>query len=69
MTDGDVTVPVVCPACDTRTEVPVSTLEDTITRHNETQHDGTDVATVDPAIKEQIAELVAEDLGLLDGGN
>ena len=66
MSNGEVTVPVVCPACETETEVPISELEATIDRHNTTRHDGAAMATVDPAIKEHITDLVAEDLDLLE---
>lgn len=68
-TDGDdePTVPIVCEACDTRTRVPLSDLADQLQRHNETRHDGDDVAGVEPALADRIADLVAEDMGLLDG--
>lgn len=65
MSEDDVTVPVVCPACDTETEVALSQLETTIARHNDNRHDGEAIAEVDPAIKDHIAELVADDLELL----
>jgi hypothetical protein len=61
-----VTVPVVCPVCETTTRVPLSTVAETVERHNERLHDGEDVASVDPALREQIADLVAEDMDLLD---
>jgi hypothetical protein len=60
------TVPVHCPACETTTRVPLEDLADAIERHNETLHDGADVAEVDPDIAAQLQDLVAEDLGLLD---
>lgn len=67
-TDGndDPTVPIVCEECDTRTRVPLSDLADQLERHNETRHDGEDVAVVDPALADRIADLVVEDMGLLD---
>ncbi|MFC7096385.1 hypothetical protein [Halobaculum marinum] len=64
--DDDPTVPIVCEECDTRTRVPLADLADQLERHNETRHDGEDVAQVAPAIADQIADLVVEDMGLLD---
>ena len=58
-------IPVVCPECDTRTAVPFPEVEDAVARHNEGVHDGEAVAEVDPAVMDQLAEFVAEDLGLL----
>ena len=68
MTDSedDTGVPVQCDVCETRTRVPLSDLADAIERHNETVHDGEAVAEVDPDIKAQLADLVVEDLGLLE---
>jgi hypothetical protein len=59
-----VTVPVVCPDCETTTRVALATVAETVERHNERLHDGEDVASVDPALREQIADLVAEDMDL-----
>lgn len=58
-------VPIVCPTCETRSRVPLDEVADTVERHNERLHDGEDVAEVDPAIAEHIADLVATDMGLL----
>lgn len=66
MSDEEPTVPIYCPECGTETRVPLSEVETTITQHNENQHDETNPATVDPAIKEHLADLAAEDLGLLE---
>ncbi|MFB6120413.1 MAG: hypothetical protein ABEJ68_04775 [Halobacteriaceae archaeon] len=63
--EDEPTVPVACSACGTTTAVPLSTVGDAIERHNERLHDGDDVAEVDPAIREQLSDVVAEDLGLL----
>jgi hypothetical protein len=60
------TVPIVCPECETETRVPLPDVADTLARHNEGKHDGEVVAEVDPAIKDRLADLVAEDLGILD---
>lgn len=62
----DPTVPIVCEECDTRTRVPLSELADQLERHNETRHDGRDAAGVEPALADRIADLVVEDMGLLD---
>lgn len=59
-------VPIHCPECETTTRVPLSDLETQIERHNETVHDGDDVARVDPDLAAAFQELVVEDLGLLE---
>jgi hypothetical protein len=59
-------VPVVCSACDTRTRVAFEDVEDAVARHNEGLHDGEEIAEVDPAVLDQLADFVAEDMGLLD---
>ena len=58
-------IPVVCSDCDTRTKVPFPEVEDAVARHNRQLHDGEAVAAVDPAVLEELADFVAEDLGLL----
>lgn len=60
-------VRVVCPACDTETQAAISDVMGVVERHNDAVHDGEDVATVDPAVKEALAGLVARDLGLDTG--
>lgn len=64
--DDTPTVPIICPECDTTTRIPVDDVADSLQRHNEQLHDGEDVAHIDPEIAEQIQDMVAEDLGLLD---
>ena len=65
-TDEDVPdIPVVCQDCNTRTKVPFPEVEDAVARHNEQLHDGEAVAEVDPDVLDQLADFVAEDLGLL----
>jgi hypothetical protein len=64
--DDDPTVPIVCPDCETTTRVPLPEVADAVERHNESVHDGEEVAAVDPAVTERLADLVAEDMGLLD---
>ena len=59
-------VPVVCPDCETTTEIALSEVAESIERHNEQLHDGEDIARVDPEIAEQLTDIVAEDLGLLE---
>lgn len=63
--DGDPEVPVHCPACETTTRVPLSEVAAMLERHNERLHEGDDVARVDPALADQLADIVAEELGLL----
>jgi hypothetical protein len=63
--DDDPTVPIVCPDCDTTTRMPLPEVADAVDRHNESVHDGEEVAAIDPAIKDRLADLVAEDMGLL----
>ena len=58
-------IPVVCPDCDSRTKVPFPDVEDAVARHNEQLHDGEAVAAVAPDVLEELADFVAEDLGLL----
>lgn len=65
MAEDDPQVPIVCPDCDVRTEVPLSDVGGTLDRHNDERHGGETVAEVDPALQEELADIVAEDLGLL----
>lgn len=64
--DDEPRVPVVCPECETTSRVPLSELADAIERHNEQLHDGEEVADVDPDVADSLADLVADDLGLLE---
>lgn len=66
MTDDAPDVPIVCTACDTTSRIPIDDVADAIERHNDRLHDGEPIAEVDPALKESLADLVVEDLGLLD---
>lgn len=67
--DGDEpTVPIVCPACETRSAAPLSQVADAVASHNEQLHDGDAVAEVDPALRDHLADLVVEELGLTDSG-
>lgn len=59
-------VPIVCSECETTSRVPLDAVADAIERHNKQLHDGDDIAKVDPDIADQIADLVATDLGLLE---
>ena len=58
-------VPVVCPECETRTQVPLSEVADRLEGHNDRLHDGEVAARVDPDVADELADLVAEELGLL----
>jgi hypothetical protein len=64
--DDDPTVPIVCTACDTTTRVPLPDVADAVDRHNENVHDGEEIAEIDPAIRDRLADLIVEDMGLLD---
>ncbi|MFB6219090.1 MAG: hypothetical protein ABEH77_07950 [Halobacteriaceae archaeon] len=64
--DGEPRVPVVCEECGTRARLPLEEAADTVEAHNERHHGGEGVAGVDPAVADRIADLAAEDLGLLD---
>ncbi|WP_089384685.1 hypothetical protein [Halorubrum vacuolatum] len=66
MSEEDPTVPIVCTECGTETRVPLSDVPDALSRHNDGKHDGEEVAEVDPVLKDRLADLVAEDLGLFD---
>ncbi|WP_134670345.1 hypothetical protein [Halorussus marinus] len=66
-TDEDVPdVPIVCSECETTSRVPLPELEATLARHNDRRHGGDPVAEVDPDLADTLADLVAEDLQLLD---
>jgi hypothetical protein len=64
-TDGETGVPIVCSECGTETKIPLSEVATTLEDHNETRHDGEDIAQVDPTVAEELADLVAEDLDLV----
>lgn len=63
--EDEVMVLIVCPACETQTRVNLEDACETVTRHNDQRHDGADIASIDPALKDEIARLVATDLELL----
>jgi hypothetical protein len=64
MSNDDPDVPITCPECDTTSRIPLSRVAEAVERHNETRHDGEDVAGVDPDVVANIADMVAEDMGL-----
>ena len=66
MSTEEPSVPIVCDECETETRVPLDELADALDKHNDQKHGGDAVAEVDPAIKDRLADLVAEDLGLFD---
>jgi hypothetical protein len=66
MSDDEPRVPVVCPDCGTTSRIPVDRVAAAVEKHNDEQHDGRDVAGVDPAVVDRIADLAAADLGLED---
>lgn len=59
-------IPVVCPACETRTQVPFEEVEAAVERHNEQLHDSESVAEVDPEVLEALTTRLGEDMGLFD---
>lgn len=64
--EDEPTVPVICQACDTETEVPLSSVADVVDDHNESIHDGVEEAQIDPALTDALADIVAEDMGLFE---
>jgi hypothetical protein len=64
--DDEPEIPIVCSDCGTRTKIPFSEVEDAVARHNEQLHGGDAVAEVDPDVFDQLADYVADDLGLLE---
>lgn len=67
MSDEEASVPVFCEDCGTTTRIPLDEVGQAIERHNAQLHDGEDVAGVDPDIADHLTDIVADDLGLLDG--
>ena len=65
MTD-EPAVPIVCVDCDTTSRIPLSEVAEAIARHNDRLHDGESIAEVDPALKDNIADMVAEDMNLFE---
>lgn len=63
--DGPPQVPVVCSECGTRASVPLPDVAESIERHNDAHHESEEVARVDPDLADRIADLVADELGLL----
>lgn len=64
--EGDPDVPIRCPECDTASRIPLAEVGEALERHNDRFHDGADVAQVDPDLRESLADLIAEELGLLE---
>ncbi|WP_123539050.1 hypothetical protein [Halosimplex salinum] len=62
----ETTVPVICSDCGTETAIAIDDVAEAVERHNDQLHDGEEVASVDPVIAEQVTDLVAEELGLLE---
>ncbi|MDS0258662.1 hypothetical protein NDI56_04450 [Haloarcula sp. S1CR25-12] len=60
-------IPVVCTACETRTQVPFDDVEAAVSRHNEQLHDGEAVAEVDPDVLDALTDRIGQDMGLFDG--
>ena len=60
-------IPVVCTACETRTQVPFEDVEAAVQRHNEQLHGGDAVAEVDPEVLDALTDQLGRDMGLFDG--
>lgn len=58
-------VPIHCPVCGTSGTVALPDVAERVERHNDRLHDGEERAEVDPELADQLADLVAEDMGLL----
>ncbi len=59
-------VPIVCEVCDTTARIPLEDVADTLERHNERLHDGEEAARVDPDVVDHLADLIADEMGLLE---
>ena len=57
-------VPIVCEACETESTVSIGAVEEVLERHNREVHDGDQVAEIDPAVKDRLQDLLAEEMGL-----
>ena len=66
--DTDPRVPIHCPECETTSRVPLADVASAVERHNEQLHDGREIASVEPAVADRIADLAAQELGLLEDG-
>ncbi|MEF8776189.1 MAG: hypothetical protein V5A43_06765 [Haloarculaceae archaeon] len=64
--DDEPTVPITCPDCGTETRIAVDDVANSLAQHNDRLHDGEAVAQVDPDVADQLADLVAADMGLLE---
>ncbi|SFS96229.1 hypothetical protein [Halostagnicola kamekurae] len=64
--EGGPRVPIVCDQCETTARVPLSELAETLAGHNDRLHDGRQRAVVDPDVADSLADLVADDMGLLE---
>lgn len=65
--ENEPSVPIVCEQCETTAHVPLSELAEKLEGHNQRLHDGEEQAVVDPDVADSVADLVADDMGLLDG--
>jgi hypothetical protein len=64
--DSTPSVPIVCPECGTEARVSLEDVADRLETHNERHHDGDEVATVDPGVRDSLADLLVEELGLYE---
>lgn len=63
--DAETEIPIVCTECGTETRIPLADVASTLDKHNEQHHDGEEIAQVDPAVADELADMIAEDLNLL----
>lgn len=59
-------VPIMCEICETEAKIPLELVESRLKTHNNRQHDGEEYAVVDPIVSNHLANLIAEDLGLIE---
>ena len=64
--DDAPTVPITCPECGTDARVSLDDVAERLRNHNDRHHEGEEVATVDPELRDSFADLLAEKLGLYE---
>ncbi|MFB6133226.1 MAG: hypothetical protein ABEJ44_07490 [Halanaeroarchaeum sp.] len=58
-------VTIECPECGTESKVPLPEAADRLDSHNERVHEGEDVARLDPVVADRLADILAEEMGIL----
>lgn len=59
-------VTIECPECGTESKVALSDAADRLDSHNERVHDGEAVARLDPVVADRLADILAEEMGILE---